>query len=234
MWPFFQSKNKQQPAKNESHLDDDNSPKHSRSPMRFAELVNGIGSFDDFREHDTAIKFWLPEAANQALEEMSDRSGISMSESMRQLFAAHCYGIYAYQVMIDTNPKIFRDPSPVYFSRGGSAPPPGKKRVDTYWVPELGKNVMPIKVWIPRRMRHDLQLLADHVGIKLSQYLREIVIARLLGHGTLPMRPEMLKAQPLPAIEDWCEDREIAKHQVNEQEHGRHPLGEWRTEWVDE
>jgi hypothetical protein len=232
MWPFFQSKNKE-PQEADSSLDESYSPRR-RAPMRFAELVNSMGGFSDFRHHDTAIKFWLPEAANQALEEMADRMGVSMSESLRQMFAAHCYGIYAYQVMIDSVPNIFRESPPPMFSRRGAEPPAGKKRVDTYWVPELGKNVMPIKVWIPKRMRHDLQLLADHVGIKLSQYLREIVIARLLGHGTLPMRPEMLNAEPLPAIEDWCEDREIPKHQVEESGFGNHPLGEWRTEWVDQ
>ncbi len=221
------------PKQNDSHLDEVDLPPPRRSPMRFAELVNGIGGFSDFRNHDTATKFWLPEAANQALEEMANRSRISMSESLRQLFAAHCYGIYAYQVIIETIPGILRESEPPRFSIGSSTPPPGKKRVDTYWVPELGKNVMPIKVWIPKRMRQDLQLLSDHVGIKLSQYLREIVIARLLGHGTLPMRPEMLMAEPFHAIEDWCEDREIPKHQVDEREYGNHPLGEWRTEWVD-
>lgn len=51
---------------------------------------------------------------------------------------------------------------------------------------------MSIKLWLPKRLRDDLQVLADHTGIRLSQYVREIVISRLLGHGTLPKRPEML------------------------------------------
>jgi hypothetical protein len=203
--------------------------------MRFAELVNGMGGFSDFRNHDSPMKFWLPEAANDALKEMAERGDLSLSEILRQLFVTHCYGIYAYQVMVDTIPGIFRDPGypggPL-FSTSIAEPPQGKKRVDTYWVPELGKNVMPIKVWIPKRMHHDLQLLADHVGIKLSQYVREIVIARLLGHGTLPMRPEMLAAAPLPAIEDWCEDRKLALREASEVEYYSHPLGEHRTEWV--
>ena len=48
------------------------------------------------------------------------------------------------------------------------------------------------------------------------------------------MRPEMLMAEPLPIIEDWCEDREIPMRQAEEKEYRKHPLGEWRTEWVDE
>lgn len=236
MWPFFEQKRKRNsdstPPSPASATNDEFMPR--RSPMRFAELVNGMGGFEDFKHHDSALKFWLPEAANEALEDMSMRAGVSMSESLRQLFAAHCYGIYAYQVMVDSIPGIFRDPGMPMFSRRGSEPPAGKKRVETYWVPELGKNVMPVKVWIPSRMHADMQLLADHVGIKLSQYVREIVIARLLGHGTLPMRPEMLKAEPLPAIEDWCEDRELQMREATEEEFHTMPLSERRVEWVAE
>lgn len=204
------------------------------SPMWFTQLVTGMGDFGDFRNHDTALKFWLPEAANEALEEMAGRSGLAMSELLRQLFATHCYGIYAYQVIVETMPGVFKDPEPALFSRKPDQLPVGQKRIDTYWVPELGKNVMPVKVLIPQRMRYDLQLLADHVGIKLSQYIREIVIARLLGHGTLPMRPEMLMAEPLPTIEDWCEDRKIPLRKAEKNEYRKPPLGEWRSEWVDE
>jgi len=231
MWPFFERKKQAQeiPSSSNSHI---NTPR--ARPMKFARLVEDMGDFRDLCNHDSALKFWLPEAANEALDEMANRANISMSESLRQLFAAHCYGIYAYQLMIDRNPSIFRDPARPMFSRASAAPPPGKKRVDTYWVPELGKNVMPVKVWIPTRIRSDLQMLADHVEIKLSQYVREIVIARLLGHGTLPLRPKMLNAEPLPAIEDWCEDLEIPKRQVDESEYDKYPLGERRTEWVDE
>ncbi len=155
MWPFFARKKQQQNVASIPPfcVEDGESPKPRRTPLRFADLVNGMGGFGDFYHHDSALKFWLPEAANEALEEMYERAGISMSESLRQLFAAHCYGIYAYQIMIETNPGIFRnsEPMPAMFSMRASGPPPGKKRVETYWVPELGKNVMPVKVWIPKR-----------------------------------------------------------------------------------
>ncbi|TAN85940.1 MAG: hypothetical protein EPN14_00715 [Gallionella sp.] len=235
MWPFFKKKKQEQDTEIPPFHDGGvNISKTRRTPMRFEQLINDMGDFCDFRYHDVALKFWLPEAANEALEEIADRNGVSMSESLRQLFTTHCYGIYAYQVMIEAIPGIFRESAPPMLSLRAVEPPPGKKRVDTYWVPELGKNVIPVKVWIPKRMRHDLQLLADHIGIKLSQYVREIVIARLLGHGTLPMRPEMLKAEPLPAIDDWCEGREVSMRQAKEDEYRSHLLGERRTEWVNE
>jgi len=228
MWPFLRRQRKSKSEGYPAALD------HRPRPMRFAQIVQGMGDFSDLKEHDTALKFWLPEPAAEAVKELCERNGDSMSEALRQFFAQHCYGIYAFQVMNEAIPGLFRDPAPAMFSRRPMELPPGKKRVDTYWVPELGKNVMPIKVWIAGRMRSDLQTLADHVGIKLSQYVREIVISRLLGHGTLPKRPEMIDAVPCPSAEEWCDGKKVDMRQVSLDEYLKAPEGQVRTEWVDE
>jgi len=101
-------------------------------------------------------------------------------------------------------------------------------------VPEFGKNVAPIKVWVPSRLRNDLEALAAHVDITLSQYVREIVISRLLGHGALPKRPQMLEAAPLSSVEDWCEGRQVPMRLATEEEFWDHPHGEHTVEWKDE
>lgn len=229
MWPVFENDK----AKKRNSIAIGDSVQQQRRPMKFAQLVEDMGDFRDLMQHDTAMKFWLPEPASEAMEELAHLNGDSMSEALRQLFVAHCYGIYAYQVMIKAMPELFSDSKGTLFSELAEKAPAGKKRVDTYWVPELGKNVVPIKVWIPARVRRDLQSLADHVGIKLSQYIREIIISRLLGHGTLPKRPEMMSASPLTSAEDWAEDREVPLRQVDEKEYQRLMVGERRSEWVD-
>ena len=146
MWPFFARKKHQQNVTDIPPFHDESgkSRKTHASPMRFTQLVTGMGDFGDFRNHDAALKFWLPEAANEALEEMAGRSGLAMSELLRQLFATHCYGIYAYQVIIETIPGVFKDPEPPLFSLKPDKLPVGKKRVDTYWVPE--RIIVPVKL----------------------------------------------------------------------------------------
>ena len=139
--------------------------------------------------------------------------------------------------MNDRYPGLFKVglPQPhegIRFSRRRGNEEDGKKRIDTYWVPELGKNVMSIKLWLPKRLRDDLQVLADHTGIRLSQYVREIVISRLLGHGTLPKRPEMLTVQPLASAQAWEAGETIAMRQVSAEEYEKHGDGQVQTEWV--
>lgn len=236
MWPFLREKRRHQVMPDSGILPEDvESPVQQprRRPLRFAALVADMGDFSEFTGNDVAVKFWLPEAVAEALEELRERDGVSMSQLLRQYLIVHCYGLYAIRLMLEANPRLFKDrevDSEIRFSRAPA--PVGKKRVDTYFVPELGKNVAPFKLWIPKRLRDDLQILADHVDLKLSQYLREIVISRLLGHGTLPMRPEMLKASPT-AADDWADDREVPWREVSAVEFQQAREGRIESEWVD-
>jgi hypothetical protein len=206
--------------------------KQRRKPLAFSEIIAGMGDFSDLAEHNTALKFWIPEPADQALREMSERSNLSASELLRQFLTIHCYGLYAFYQMTDIMPSLFKE-SDIRFSIREVEPPEGKKRIDTYWVPELGKNVAPIKVWIPKRMKADLQILAEHVELTPSNYVREILISRLLGHGMLPQRSTMLKAFPTPAADEWEEDREVPWREVSQDEFNSYSIREMRTEWVD-
>lgn len=227
MWPFLKNKSKAEISE-----------QPSRRPLQFSQLLEGMGDVSDLGNHDTALKFWLPEPARVALDELALRQGESMSEVLRQFLAQHTYGVYAFHLMNDRYPGLFKVGLPQFdtdirFSRRSTVQD-GKKRIETYWVPELGKNVMSIKLWLPRRLRDDLQLLADHTGIKLSQYIREIVISRLLGHGTLPKRPEMLQAHPLTSAETWEMGGAVEMRQVSQSEFARHGDGEIRIVWHDD
>jgi predicted DNA-binding protein len=218
MWPLF--------SKNRTAGIDTPHETQARRPLDFENLLDGMGNLSDLAKQDTATKFWLPDPAEKALTELAKMQGVSMSALLREFFAAHCYGIYVVTVLRARHQNIFKDSAhldlKVRFSISGDG---GNVRSVTYWVPELGKNVAPVKIWIAKRLRDDLQALADHTEIPLSQYLREIVISRLLGHGMLPKRPEMLVASPLPWALDWCEDREVPFIQVDEDTFKRFPDG---------
>lgn len=206
-----------------------------RRPLNFDEIVAGMGDFSDLGEHDVALKVWLPEPVKHALVEISERSNLSVSEFLRQFLAIHCYGLYAFYQMIESTPNLFKDmdSSGVRFSIAMEEPPEGKKRINTYWVVELGKNVVPIKLWLPTRLKTDLKTLAEHVGLTPSNYVREILISRLLGHGMLPQRPAMFKPFPAPEADIWEADQQVWREVSQEEFHNYH-IGEIRTEWVDE
>lgn len=168
-----------------------------RRPKTLTELTRDLGDVAQFSKHDTAHKFWLPEPVFEALEFMSKSQGGTKSTWLRGFYAMHCDGTYTVTAMLKAHPKLFKDPdhSGILFSRSDNAPPRSFVSQTTYFVPELGKNAAPVGIWIASALRQDLALLTNHAGVTLSEYCREIVTARLLGHGTLPMRSEMLAAQ---------------------------------------
>lgn len=236
MWPLFTKK----PSTSEKTEDVSNGKSRpsssaaggtTRRPVVFEDMLKGMGDLGDLRDHDTAIKFWLPEPADEALREYAKYSGTGFSEMLREFFGVHCYGIYAMSLLRTPRDDGFGDVPAVFRKRGGDED--RKVRKTTYWVPELGKNVAPVKIWVAKRLRDDLQALADHVNIPLSQYLREIAISRLLGHGMLPKRPEMLEAAPLPSAQDWCEDKEVPWVEVDVIAFAKSPEGRKEVEWED-
>ncbi len=232
MWPFFKQKKQNSTYPGVASLRHEPIPEPRRA-LTLEQLVDGIGDCSDLGENDIALKFWLPSPAMQGMKEVSDIYDRTVSRLIRDFLLAHCYGMYAFEWMREN--KVFRSTEHIMFSRTSEELPKGKVRVSTYFVPELGKNIAPMKLWIPSRLKNDLTILADHVDLTVSNYVREIAISRLLGHGTLPMRPKMLKFAPTPIAEDWNEDKDVPWLEVSEEEFSKYQYEacEVKSEIVD-
>jgi len=77
------------------------------------------------------------------------------------------------------------------FSR--RAPEPGEEVKEPNIMRDLGKNIEDLKVWIPKRMKEDIQALADKASLTLSEMIREIIISTLFGHTYLTARNELMQ-----------------------------------------
>ncbi len=231
MWPFIKNK-KSMSGSLQFHSTAEPDP--PRRPLSLEKLVEGIGGCEDLADNDVALKFWLPEPGMQALKELADICDQNMSRMLREFLLTHCYGVYAIEWLRELHPRLFRDASRIRFSVKSEELPPGKVRIHTYWVPELGKNIAPMKIWIPARLKEDLGILAEHAELTVSNYVREIVISRFLGHGTLPMRPKMLDVKADAVAEDWNEDRGVPWREVSKAEYQRASVGKSESQVVDD
>jgi hypothetical protein len=209
VWPFFKHGKK--------------NSREGRRALDLEDLRKSLEDYSDLEIHDASVKFWLPSPAADALKEVKMIRSESINEILLIFLLGHCYGFYFQQVLLNKHPEVYRDDEPdIRFSL--RQPREGEqlteqiqriKREVIYFVPELGKNVFPIKLWLPQRLKTDIALLADHAGLTLSGYLREIVISRLFGHGMLPMRPEMLEVAETSIADAWCEDETVPWTQVS-------------------
>jgi hypothetical protein len=207
----------------------------TRRPRQLKELTDDVGYLFQLAKHTAALKFWLSEPAYDALKELSASQNVSTNEWLRGYFAMHCYGTYTITALLKKNSRAFKDiDDGIRFSRMPEETPRGMISQPIYFVPELGKNVAPVKVWLADLQKTDMQILADHAKITLSEYCRETVTARLLGHGTLPMRPEMLACTPSPEALAWAADdeAEIPYRKVKKSEYAKRRFGYQSSEWV--
>lgn len=158
------------------------------------------------------LKFWLPDPVESALEDLARYYDVSVSLMVRMLLAGYVYGRYALAYMRENQVGIHRrDPDSPMFSRQ----PSSFQVKHIYKVPELGKNIAPIKVWVAQRLKDDLQALADHAGVLLSKFVRELIVGGVLGRGTLPERPSLGTAQSLRAAEAWEQGQVVPMREVD-------------------
>ena len=212
MWFFLKRATKQE-AK-------DDSPTMPSKTVNYADMIADMGDFGDLAVEDVALKFWLSDTAERALEDLAKYYGVPVSLMVRILLADYVYGRYALAYMRENQLGIHRRvDETVLFSRASVLEAErAVKRI--YKVPELGKNIAPIKVWVAQRMKDDLQTLASHTGVLLSKFVREIIVSTVLGRGTLPERPGLNAARPLPAAEAWEQGQDVPMREVDRTEIG--------------
>lgn len=100
MWPFIRAKRQS--------TEEQGTANPERRPLRFAALVANMGDFRALSDNDTAVKFWVPAAVAQALDEWRERDGFSMSQLLRQYLIVHGYGLYAIRKSASPAPTARR------------------------------------------------------------------------------------------------------------------------------
>ncbi|TLS68633.1 hypothetical protein FEF65_02705 [Mariprofundus erugo] len=140
---------------------------------------------------DVALKFWLPELLGDVLDQNCNALNTTRSDLVRQIMFTYLYGKHDWMGFYERREHHYLLNSPPLFSRQVAEP------LELYQGPnktkDLGKNIEDLKVWIPRKMRDDIQTLAGRVNLSLSEMIREIIISTLFGHTYLNARGELLQ-----------------------------------------
>jgi hypothetical protein len=156
----------------------------------------------DFSELDgdkIALKFWIPESVEKMMDELSRKFDTSTSDSYRQMLFVHLYGRYDLTGLLERQDHRFAlNGIPLYSIASATS-------TEDVSTPQE-KNIADVKVWVPLKMKDDLQLLANSKGVKLSQYVRSVLMDQLLGH--LPYNKALAGASPPPEFNDESHESE--------------------------
>jgi hypothetical protein len=159
-------------------------------------------------ENDAELRVWIAEPLKVAIAEVAARNDMRMSAYFRQFFVIYLYGIHELFCMRDNKTGIFhppplptlnsqRDEDRVLFSRA--------RTVD--YIPGLGKNIVPFKLYLHSKMKSDLAELAEKANMPLSQFVREILVSHFLGHTVWPQRNHLWTSEQLDIANGWVEGR---------------------------
>ena len=172
---------------NPRHLSPDDTPAVSLTGRDYAPL----------HSNDATLKFWIPEPLEKKIDELCRFFDTSASDFIRQVLFIHLYGRYDLVGLIERQDNRF-DLMPeqrIKFSAceiGDQLQPTSP--------PSPPKNIADIKVWLPSAMKNELQELANRRSMKLSRYVRLVLISHVLGN--LPHNRQISGLEPPAGLQE--------------------------------
>lgn len=161
MWPFSRNR------------------KQAESIVVMSDIL-GDRNLQDLSQNEAVLRVWLPQELKMALDEVIHQQNEVAAKYVREFFVIYLYGMHELLRMQQVQTGLYYVPPPkaagqdqqIKFSRASSVE----------CLPGLGKNIVPLKIYIPEQMKDDLQKLADRVGIPLSRFTREVLASHFFGH----------------------------------------------------
>lgn len=140
-----------------------------------------------FAHNGTCIKIWLPGTLDQALNQLSVTHDDSKPDVLRGLLFEHVYGRQALEGLIAWKRRQdaeARRSAQEPDSRGLLREPLVNYQVARPRIASIelfGKATIAIKLWLPQRLKDDLDTLARQEQLDRSHYIRKALVRQLLG-----------------------------------------------------
>lgn len=181
---------------------------------KLSPLYEGNRGIHDLRLDHAVLRIWLPVPVKTAMDECMEAMHTSAAEYLREFLVVYLYG--SHELL-----RMQADQTGLYYVQ-----PPSSTATSTYegaamfsrapsveCIPGLGKNIIPIKLYLNKKMKDDLGDLAKNTGIPLGQLVREVLVSHFLGHTVWPERKLVWTADQKRIAEDWV-DGKIEAHTV--------------------
>lgn len=140
---------------------------------------------------DEQLRIWLPDPAKTALMEVCNRLGMSITAYLTELFATYLYGVHEVMRMRD-NQKGLYSADGLQFLNADQIESEESEEIEDDGpafdepVPEIGKNIFALKIFLPAKMKLGLQQRADKAQASLGKFARAMICAHLFGRDVGP------------------------------------------------
>lgn len=134
------------------------------------------------------LRIWLPDPAKIALIEICNRLGMSLTAYLTELFATYLYGVHEVMLMRDhknglyaiNDLQFYDDELSDYINAEDDEPGFDEP------VPEIGKNIFALKIFLPTKLKVGLQQRAEKSKFPLGRFVRAMICAHLFGRDIGP------------------------------------------------
>lgn len=123
-----------------------------------------------YRTNDASAKLWLPERLEAALAAVSAEADASRPDTLRAELFVHVHGLHRLAELCE-------------FARRDDGEELKASAKRSPGVAMLGKATEAFRLWLPRRLRDDVAGLAAGAGLGWSDYVRRLLVSRLLGQA---------------------------------------------------
>jgi hypothetical protein len=146
--------------------------------------------YSDLYQQDEQLRIWLPDQAQQALTEICARLDISMTVYLTEFFASYLFGIHEVMRMRDAKVGLYNSDETrlagVMDTTDEKQPPDDHETDFDDPVPEMGKNIFALKIFLPGKIKAGLQSRAEHAQVSLGRFARAMICAHLFGREVGP------------------------------------------------
>lgn len=183
---------------------------------KLGRLYEGDRGIHDLHSNNAELRIWLPVPTKTALVECMNVMSVPAAKYLREFFVVYLYGAHELLRMKAEETGLYYDPPPPPPSEPSQYSPGGimfsrARVVDC--IPGLGKNIVPIKIFLNEKMKADFETLAKKAGTPVGQFVREVMVSHFLGHTVWPERKQVWTAEQQKIADDWV-DGKIEEHGV--------------------
>jgi hypothetical protein len=170
----------------------------------------------DLLANDAQMRIWLPEPLRLAMDQVARHLDTTLSKYLREYFVVYLYGNHVLIDMYKNQTGIFyKPPNKEAIEEGQYDRTMFSRARSVECIPGLGKNIVPLKIFLNAQIKTDLQMLADQSGVALSHFVREILVSHFLGHTVWPERQQMLDVGNISIANQW-ETGDLNAHTVRQ------------------
>jgi hypothetical protein len=138
--------------------------------------------YSGLNQQNCQLRVWLPDPAKQGLEELCEINAMSMTAYLTEYFASYLFGHHEVMRMRANRLGLY-EPEPEHRY---CAMDPGGPEPEPETVPDLGKNIFALKIWVPEKIKDGLSSQAIRAGETLGKFTRELICAHLFGSAYRP------------------------------------------------